>query len=651
VEWLQRVVEWAQAYPNGTLCLIYVLSVVECLVVLGLFTPGAVVLFCSGALVSLGALQLGPTMLLTCLGALTGDWLSYEIGRRYGETLFRLPLLAKRPGLIKKGADFFNRHGGKGLILAHLIGPLRPIMPAIAGTYGLPRLRFMVAISVAVVVWTTAFMLPGVAFGASLGLAAEVTKRLAILILVLALALSLGFWLTRWIVGLLSRNAEAWLNALMDWNQHHRRLGRLGAALADPRQPELPALLGLGLFLLLLGGIVVGAAWSLGGHPPVIDLNAYETIQNLREPWGVRLAALALQPGTAIAYGSFAAALGLTLAFNRNWSACLHLLAAVVFGLAVWAVLRIVPQPNLPPDAIALRVPQDLALAISVYGVAPALLVGGRLGSRFAYYGASTLILLLVLARIYLGGIWLSIALTTVALSLLWVFGLGLSYARHGRQAVALRSLWPALAVLLLVLAFSRQDYRSRVQAALPEPVLHALSGEMWWTGAWKVLPVRRVDLAGRDKQFLNLQWAGSLPAVRQALYNAGWQDLEPLTLANGLRWLASTAPIAQLPLMPRMHEGHYSVLNLRHPLDDERQYLIRLWRSGHVLDQQTPLWIGSVTIQHAGEFFRVLRYPISEISYTAALASLDPTPQGFEARDLQRATGSFTTRLLRPTP
>ena len=115
------------------------------------------------------------------------------------------------------------------------------------------------------------------------------------------------------------------------------------------------------------------------------------------------------------------------------------------------------------------------------------------------------------------------------------------------------------------------------------------------------------------------------------------------------MQWLASDVPISELPLLPRIHAGHYEVLMLSHPYDAERQYLLRLWPSGYRVGE-TPLWVGSVTLQRVRPVFHMLRFPVNENYYTAALATLE-LPPGFESLSVLRAPGSYTTRLIRSHP
>jgi len=648
VEWLQHIVEWAQAHPGLSMAATFLISLIEC-TLLGLFLPGSAILFGLGALVSLDALPFLPTLCLIAGGGFFGDLASYEAGRRYGVALFRRPFFANRPGLVNKGGAFFTRHGGKGLVFAHLIGPLRPLVPAIAGVYGLSRLRFLASIVPAAVAWTLVYVLPGVAFGASLGLAAEVTKRLAIVLLVAAISLWIALWLTRRTVILLARNAERWLNQLTDWSHRHGPLGRLSAGIADPRQPELPALISVGLVVFVLGVAGILSIWMLGGRPPNFDLQAQEAMQHLREPWGIRLAVVALLPGEPLAYGGFAGVLMLTMLIRRRWDVLRHLIMVIVFGVAAYLALTFAPGLR-PADALPLHLRQDLALPVAIYGLVPLMFDGhATINRRVTSYGIVTAVLLfLILGRFYLGAGWLSVGLTTLVTALVWTACVGVSFRRHGARDLELKDLWPAVIALVLGIALATHSARARMQVAMPEMAPRQLPVAEWWDNGWRRLPTRRIDMAGRDKQLLNLQWAGALPAIRQSLIELGWEAPPRLGFATGLRWLATSGPITDLPLMPRMHAGHYAVLTLRHEEPDaEGQLLLRLWPSGYVLDEQTPLWIGTVNGQRAGQFFRLLRYPVSEENYTAALATL--TPKGFEYRDVHRSSASFPTRLLRP--
>src|SRR5210317_22730 len=116
----------------------------ESLVVLGLLIPGAALLFGAGALMATGALPITPIMLSTIAGAIVGDLISFLLGRHYHQTLRVIWPFRRYPVMVNRGVDFFVRHGGKSVFMARFIGPLRPIVPAIAGMMNMSTSRFLV---------------------------------------------------------------------------------------------------------------------------------------------------------------------------------------------------------------------------------------------------------------------------------------------------------------------------------------------------------------------------------------------------------------------------------------------------------------------------------------------------------------------------
>jgi len=68
-------------------------------------------------------------------------------------------------------------------LFGRFVGPVRPVIPAVAGMMQMPAGRFLAVNVASALVWAPAYLLPGIAFGASLELAAEVAGRLAVLVL------------------------------------------------------------------------------------------------------------------------------------------------------------------------------------------------------------------------------------------------------------------------------------------------------------------------------------------------------------------------------------------------------------------------------------------------------------------------------------
>lgn len=656
---IETFTAWAQEHNQLALTLIFFVALLDCLFLIGLVFISAPFLFGAGALVALGAFEFWPVVLTIAGGGLAGDIVSYFLGRHYGVALFRAAFFAKRPALIDRGRRFFSKHGGKGLIVAHNIGVLRPLLPTVAGVYGLTPLRFLLAIVPAALFWAFLCTVLGLGFGASMGLAAEVTQRLAILILSVAALL----WLTLWLTWLLARaaqgRAQAWLGALLDLSRHHRILGKLGPALADPEQPETPALALFASILLLLGAVILLLIWGVAPReqPPGADLWMFQNLFNLTEPWTTNFAVLLSLLGEWPVYLPYAAAALAMLIWVRNRRAAAHWVAALLFGAAITVGLGLIPNISNPLEYSGLvsnsHFPRDLVMTTVIYGFTPVLLLSGTVHQpRTAPYAVMFVcLLLLVLARLYLGTLWFSVGVVAVLTGLFWVGALGLGYRRHAPQKIPLLRFAPALAVLALASVWHVQSHFDERQALhTPAPVRKSLDAGNWWQHDWVKLRARRQDLAGNEQQFLNLQWAGPLEDIHQTLLRTGWQAPQELKLTTALQWLSSDAPIPDLPVLPRYHAGHHEVLQLRRDIDADHQYLLRLWPSGYVLDDEQPLWTGSLVQQEARPVFRALRYPVNENIYTAALESLQLPLRGYASQRVQRGGASYTLLLLRPS-
>lgn len=646
LELAQTLLAWIGAHPRESLLLLFLVAAVDALFLIGAFIPAAVVLFGMGALVALGSLELWPTALIAAAGALTGDAISFALGRRYRERLFESRWLQHYPDVIAGGRAFFARHGGKGIFFARFLGPVRSITPAFAGASHMSVWFFLAVDFVAALLWALIYLVPGVLFGASLGLASEVASRLAGLLVLNIALLIFGVWAVRAAIALFSRHAQHWVRELLEWSRRHRRLGRFGPGLADPAQPETPALLAVASLLLVAGTLWLftfgGAGWR--DFPGPLDALMHQTLSDLSTPWGSAIAHFIARLGEWPVYGTTAAAVLAVLLWRRRLRAAAHWVAALVFGLSITLLLELVPL--LPAPAVffgsgtgtALR---DLALPTVIYGSSATLFATLRPPRvrLIAYAGASTLVLLIGLARLVTAQEWMSLNSFALTMGALWIAALTLGYRQHGPERLFAPSFaLPVLAAFLVAAGMSWGVDRASVEARPSSiaPFEAALSEAQWWAGDWQSLPATRIDMRGRELRPFDLQWAAPLDQVEAELAAAGWQVLPPLKVADTLRWLTQTSKVAELPVLPQVHAGLHARLTMRRAIDDERQYLIRLWDSGQRVQNEdgvVPLWLGSLTEQRARTYYRLFRYPVAE----PAAPLLAPLPAPTARTELRR--------------
>ncbi len=179
----------------------FLIALAESLLIVGLVVPGTVLMFGIGALVGAGVLNVWETILWAFVGAVVGDAVSFWVGFHYKHYLQRLWPFSRYPHILQQGTKFFKKHGGKSVLFGRFVGPVRPIIPAVAGMMGMDPRRFFLVNVLSAAIWAPAYLMPGMVFGASFELASEVAGRLAILIVVLVAIAYIIFWLLRKLYG------------------------------------------------------------------------------------------------------------------------------------------------------------------------------------------------------------------------------------------------------------------------------------------------------------------------------------------------------------------------------------------------------------------------------------------------------------------
>ena len=589
--WLVSSLGWIEAHPLPAMLLLALSTAVEGLFLVGMVIPGSLLMFAAGAIAVAGEIPLWPVLLIAALGAWLGDCASFALGRWQRH---RLPHLAQRwriPGTIARAERFFAHHGGKSVLLGRFIGPLRPLVPAIAGAAGMPAAQFLLIDLIAALLWAPAYALPGVLVGATLSLAAEVASRLALLLGLVLLGAFLIWWLIVQMMRLSARYAEPALGRLMDWSHRHRRLGNLGPGLADPHQPETPVLLVSLATLLGLSWLIGHLLWQWPGplHPPPLDAAAYDWVAALLSaevaPLVRGLQALS-SPGATLSLGVGLLAMLILL---RRPRAAAHWSAGIVGGLLLGLSL---PGGGtaLGPGAV-LEAGATTALWLCLLCTLVGLLATGRRpASRILLYSATgTLLGLVLLSRLAAGSLSLSQLLLVLSVSLIWSSLLILGYRRHLRGARRL-PLLASLGVAGLLLGGAMTGMSPRAAPTAFD---------------WAQTPPARV----------NLLWQGEAADIRNSLTAAGWRPLPATEQRDYLNWLSlGDETRAELPPAPRWLAGQRPALRFTRA---QPALLLRLWPS------QTPgLWLGQIGERRLQHWAGLLRVPVTRHS-DAALEAL----------------------------
>ncbi len=129
------------------------------------FLPGDSLLFAAGALAATGGLNVWVVMGLLIVAAILGDTVNYWIGRYCGEGLARrYPRLVRQQYLDRTHA-FFERYGGKTIIIARFVPIIRTFAPFVAGAGSMSYGRFMSYNVIGGILWVVLCTMAGYLFG------------------------------------------------------------------------------------------------------------------------------------------------------------------------------------------------------------------------------------------------------------------------------------------------------------------------------------------------------------------------------------------------------------------------------------------------------------------------------------------------------
>lgn len=120
-------------YGMATYAILFGIIFVETGLVLMPFLPGDSLLFAAGAFAALGSLHLGIVVGLMMVAAVLGDTVNYWIGHFFGERLIANPRIPINKEHIEETQKFFDKHGGKTIILARFVPIVRTFAPFVAG--------------------------------------------------------------------------------------------------------------------------------------------------------------------------------------------------------------------------------------------------------------------------------------------------------------------------------------------------------------------------------------------------------------------------------------------------------------------------------------------------------------------------------------
>lgn len=145
--------------------LLFAVIFAETGLVIAPFLPGDSLLFAAGAIAAAGYLDIWILASALLVAAILGDAVNYLIGRRFGRIILRRERRFIKQTHITTATQFFERHGGKAIVLARFVPIVRTFAPFVAGMCEMPLRRFWAYNVSGGILWITLFLGSGYLFG------------------------------------------------------------------------------------------------------------------------------------------------------------------------------------------------------------------------------------------------------------------------------------------------------------------------------------------------------------------------------------------------------------------------------------------------------------------------------------------------------
>ena len=158
--------ELAQTYGAWVYAFLFLIIFLETGVVVTPFLPGDSLLFVAGTIAAAGELNVHFLVFILVVAAIAGDSLNYAIGRYLGPRVFRFEdsRFFKR-AYVDRTHAFFERHGGKAIIIARFVPIIRTYAPFVAGIGAMNYRRFLLFNVTGALLWVVLLTYAGYFFG------------------------------------------------------------------------------------------------------------------------------------------------------------------------------------------------------------------------------------------------------------------------------------------------------------------------------------------------------------------------------------------------------------------------------------------------------------------------------------------------------
>jgi len=599
---------WLGNHPILSGFFIFFIALIESLAIVGILVPGVVLMVIIGAYLATDQFSLLYAIMLTFAGAVAGDGISYYLGNRYKNKLIAIWPISRYPETFKKGIQFFERHGNKSVILGRFIGPLRPLIPAIAGMFQMSRKQFFFSNVFSALIWAPLVLLPGYMIGLSLEFASDIAGRLILLVVFVGFILWILFWFIKSSYLYILPRLNDGIALLLKWSHKHPLPDKATAILLEQKYPEKNIFIVLFILFVLFSNVffALPAFYGLLSNINDIDILLSNLFLTFNSP----------------ASNQFVHSIQNLI--NLKW---ILLLSILIFLILAWKKHRILFRYYLITLILTITLqvilsqylkidPNYNLLGISTYLFLTFVLTFNSTRPRkILYYGVCyALITTIMISQLYLGSAHLLPLILGNLFSLLWIVTLTGSYRHHSDSHKLSHQFQKRIGFIFLTLILLNVMLLPNSFNIKPSVTkISIIEKNIWENFVWQELPSYRKGLINKTKHPFNIQFYGDKKRIIEKLklnstsnrttnnHTYAWTLSHSPTTSEIIQSLNPNASIDTLAILPHLHNGTYEQLQFTRLLKDEI-HVIRLWKTNLKIKQfnpdkkAQPLWQGTLS-------------------------------------------------------
>lgn len=610
-DYIQPLTAWLQTNPHWSLCITFLIALVESLVIIGIIIPGSVTMTAIGILAGSGIMRLDLTLIAATLGAVCGDSISYAIGYYYSEQLVYIWPFTKYPKWLIYGKEFFARHGGKSVLIGRFVGPLRSVIPVIAGIMHMKQWRFLLSNLLSAIGWSILYIMPGALIGAaSHGLSAEVATRLFLLILLILAGIWLASLLIKWLF--IKLNLFLKNNLHCFWMNFEKKgtLRLFYNALTPIEESNHYPTAALSLltftsflFFIVLTILSIKPQWLNFINLPInLFMRSFHTA--LLEAFFI----VCTQLTSTISIISLYIICCLWFIYNKQLKSITYVSSLIISsGFIAIALAYLIDSPR--PQGLLVTMPGssfpiiNLVIATTFY-----VFILFYINNKYSLLTNTLRTFILIMlglsgfGAIYLGDVWFTDVLasyfvggTICLVHYLMYRKLNLKNLKAVHSSTIIFTL---IAGILCSTALS--TYLNFINVAHDHTPYHKeyiLNKSTWWNQQTPILPLYRLNRIGNRISLLNIQYIGDLDLLQKSLERKGWELHTESFFTKLLMRMSSNSNEIKFPLLAQLYENKSPQLIMTYKDNYSKIILeLNIWKSNYYISElRKSLWIGTV--------------------------------------------------------